>query len=214
VIFWLASASHPHEDTGRNRELERQEDEMLVELARDWPDTTRGRQAAAILLKRYRANVYRWCRQVLRDEELALDISQEVLISAYGNLASFGGRARFSSWLFAITRNRCLSQLRRPRLLIGADEILDLVPSPITGPAREMELADEEDELRRLLGDFLNPREQEAIWLRCIEGYSVDEITEMLGIEGATGARSMLQNARRKLRRRWPRADGGKGRES
>ena len=208
MIFWSVFASHDDDDRRDLRDLERQPDAALVSLARDWPATTRGRQAAAVLLKRYRANVFRWCRHLLRDEELALDISQEVLLSAYDKLATFADRAQFSSWLFAITRNRCLSQLRRPRLLDGPEEILERLPAPAGGPAHGLELAEEERELRRLLADVLTPREQEAVWLQCIEGYGVDEITEMLGIEGATGARSVLQNARRKLRRRWPRPDG------
>jgi DNA-directed RNA polymerase specialized sigma24 family protein len=46
----------------------------------------------------------------------------------------------------------------------------------------------------------LAPLEQEALWLRCVERMPVDEITRVLGIEGSTGARAVLQSARRKLR--------------
>ena len=42
--------------------------------------------------------------------------------------------------------------------------------------------------------------EQKAIWLRCFERVPIDEITRLLGIEASTGARGVLQRARRKLR--------------
>jgi len=42
--------------------------------------------------------------------------------------------------------------------------------------------------------------EQKAIWLRCFERLPIDEITGMLGIEAKSGARGMLQTARRKLK--------------
>jgi hypothetical protein len=46
----------------------------------------------------------------------------------------------------------------------------------------------------------LNPVEQRAFYLRCFERMPVDTITRLLAIEGATGARGVLQSARRKLR--------------
>ena len=210
MIFGLLFASYPDDDPGPRSELAQQSDEALVTLARDWARTLRGRQAAAILLKRYRANVYRWCRHLLRNDELALDVSQEVLLAAYENLGRFGERARFSSWLFAIARNRCLSQLRKVRPSTDSDDVLDRLPSGAGTPLGDLEQQDEEDALLRRLAECLTPREQEAVWLKCVEGYSVDEITEMLAIDGTTGARSVLQNARRKLRRRWPEAADGK----
>ena len=175
-------------------------DEQLVRLARDWPDTARGQRAMSTLLKRYRRAVYGWCRKHLRDSELAMDAAQEVLLSAWRNLAGLGDEARFSSWLFAIARNRCLSMTRRPSLLTDGDEELAQVADPTASPARQAERCDDERKLWRTLGDHLSAREQEAIWLQCIEGFSVEEITEVLQIDGSTGARSVLQNARRKLR--------------
>ena len=51
--------------------------------------------------------------------------------------------------------------------------------------------------------DELEPQEQEALWLRCFEGLSVDAITEVLAVREASGARAVLQRARRKLRAAW-----------
>jgi DNA-directed RNA polymerase specialized sigma24 family protein len=58
----------------------------------------------------------------------------------------------------------------------------------------------EEDAILELVRRVLDPREQLALWLRCFEDLSVDEITRRLQIPGAAGARAVLQGARRKLR--------------
>ena len=92
------------------------EDLDLLQQALANPDQESGRQAASALLGRYRERVYVWCLRYVRDHEQALDMAQEVLLSAYRNLGSFGGRSQFGSWLFSIARNRCLSELRRPAL--------------------------------------------------------------------------------------------------
>ena len=54
--------------------------------------------------------------------------------------------------------------------------------------------------LLRILTDTLTPQEQEAIWLRWFERMPVDDITCALGLDTASGARGLLQAARRKLR--------------
>ena len=54
--------------------------------------------------------------------------------------------------------------------------------------------------MQALLRDHLSPLEQEAIWLRCFEGLPVPEVTRLLGLTHASGARSVLQSAREKLR--------------
>ncbi len=176
------------------------DDRGLLKQALETPDRAVGRHAASVLLGRYHGRVYSWCLRYVRDHEQALDMAQEVMLNAYRNLDSFAGKSRFSSWLFSITRNRCLSELRRPCLLMdeGAD--------PDDRAARELppdqgfeERVDEED-LMELIHRLLDPVEQQALWLRCFERMPVEEITAVLGIEEASGARGVLQRARRKLR--------------
>jgi DNA-directed RNA polymerase specialized sigma24 family protein len=55
--------------------------------------------------------------------------------------------------------------------------------------------------MEALLRESLSPVEQQAIWLRCFERLPVDEVTRLLGLTTASGARSVLQSAREKLRR-------------
>jgi len=123
-----------------------------------------------------------------------------VLFNAYRALGSFKANARFSSWLFAIARNRCLNAIKAVNLF--CDEEIDPkdLPDSKESPDRLIENEEQEAKLLELIKEELNPLQQEVLWLRCFERIPVDEITKLLGIEASSGARGVLQSARRKLR--------------
>lgn len=175
------------------------DDDELLRVARGDADPARRRDASAELLLRYRDAVYGWCLRYTRDHERALDLSQDVMVTAWEKIGSFEGRSKFSSWLFAVTRNRCIDASRRVDVL--ADEsITEMHPDPAPLPDESVLAAVDEDRLLALIRRELDTDEQKAIWLRCIERMPVDEITDVLGVSGESGARALLQRARRKLR--------------
>lgn len=184
-------------------------DEDLVRLVQSDPDGARGRAAASELLGRYRVRVYAWCYRHVRDHEQAMDLAQDVLLSAWKALPRFVERARVSSWMFAIARNRCLTALRTRVLVrdeaVAPEDLLDGGVDPLDEIARRQE----EDHMLGLVRDVLDPREQEAMWLRVVENVPVDEITQIMQLDGASGARGLLQTARRKLRAAMARREGG-----
>jgi RNA polymerase sigma-70 factor (ECF subfamily) len=175
------------------------DEELIARHAAD-PEGVAGRAAVSILLGRYQRRVYVWCHRYVRDPERALELAQEVLLRAYRSLGSFQGRSRFGSWLFAIARNRCLNEIAAPSLLRDDDVDLDTLPASDGTPERMLEELQDEEALRRLLADTLEPEEREALWLRCFERLPVEEITVVMRLDNATGARGLLQRARRKLR--------------
>ena len=187
--------------------VEQTSDDALLAAWRQDPGGTWGQRAVSQLLDRYRDRVYSWCWRHVRNRELALDLAQEVLVSAYRNLGSFGERAQFSSWLFAIARNRCLSELRKYRPSQEDDELLQLVVDERPTPDQELEQRLEESALLDLIKGHLTQQEQDALWLRCIERMSVEEITSLLDIQEQSGARAVLQRARRRLRAALDRRD-------
>src|SRR5579872_4803822 len=65
------------------------------------------------LFQRYHARVTSWCLRFTRSRCRALDLAQEVFFRAYRHRAGFRGDSRFSTWLYAITRNHCLSSVSR-----------------------------------------------------------------------------------------------------
>ncbi len=181
-------------------QLDNLPDAALLEKVRWGVGENAKRLAASVLLERYHKQVFRWCLAQLEDRERALDIAQEVLISAYRNLDSFGGRSRFSSWLFAIARNRCISELRRPGLLRDETGAAERLVDEQEVPEMILERKQGEERVKDLLCRHLTSQEQEALWLRSQERMPIEEITRTLGLKGNTGARGVLQSARRKLR--------------
>lgn len=176
------------------------EDQDLLGRFRRDPEGADGRRAAGELLMRYRGRVYAWCRRMVGDPDRALDLAQDVLLKAWRALPGFQGQSRFSSWLFSITRNECLTALR-PKSL-QADPKIDPATLLVEhdDPPAVLLNREEEDDMEKLLRDHLSPVEQEAIWLRCFERLPVADITRMLALTHTSGARSVLQSAREKLR--------------
>ncbi len=172
----------------------------LVGAIREDARGTAGRAAAAELFRRHQEALYLWCHRLTGDHDRALDLAQDVLLAACRSVENFEGRSSFKSWLFAIARFRFARTLRSKRPP-GAP--LDAVPDAeddAPGPEEEFLVREEEERVIALLRGTLEPQEQDAIWLRCFEGVPVDEITRLLGLEGRSGARGVLQTARRKLR--------------
>ncbi len=182
------------------RSLDQQEDAELAAAVRLDPASELAGAAASVLLRRYAGRVHAWCKRYVRDHDLALDLAQEVLIRAYQGLPKFDGRAPFSAWLFVIVRNRCLRAMRKPSWT--ADESLELerIADPADPVDERLESLEEYDLILELMDRHLEPLEREALLLRAVERMPVAEITEVLAIDHATGARAVLQTARRKLR--------------
>ncbi len=175
-------------------------DADLLEAAQAEPGSEAARRAACQLLSRHRDRVYAWCYARLGDPEKALDVAQEVLLSAYRRLSTFERRSQFSSWLYVIARNRCCSEMRRPQLLVDEETDPEHLKGAAKDPASIYIESRSEEEVLALIRTDLDPLEQKVIWLRCFERMSIARITEVLEITEASGARGVLQRARRHLR--------------
>ncbi len=175
-------------------------DEDLALLAAGCPDSPAGRKAACTVLERYARVVYRWCYSYVGNVEQAEDLAQDVLLRAYRHLGDFEGWGRFSAWLFVITRNLCLDAVRRDARRKREEIELDRLADPAPGPEAELAARREEERTLSLIREHLSEQEQDALWLRCFERMPLDAITRVLGITQRSGARAVLQNARRKLR--------------
>jgi RNA polymerase sigma-70 factor, ECF subfamily len=173
----------------------RQDAQDLAQFLAD-SQSERGRQAAGRLLQRHRQRVYLWCFRYMRDHDRALDLAQDVLLLAYKKLPDYSHDARFTSWLFIIARNRCLSEARKSAPDIITEFELDTLRSDNPGPDRELDKQD----LWKSLARHLDREEMDVLYLKYVEGFPVDSITDILKITPASGARGVLQRARRKLR--------------
>ena len=154
------------------------------------------------VFERYHRRVVAWCYNLTRDRDASSDLAQEVLMKAYRYRQSWRGDSRLSTWLYAITRNHCLSALKK-RAHAGAG--LEAVLSPrlrdhsIVPP----DVAAERSQLYaiagRLMSRSLEPMEAQVMTLHYGYGVSLGEITRDLNLRNPSGAKAYIVNARRKL---------------
>jgi len=159
------------------------------------------RQIATELLQRYQVKVFRWCARFIYDQDRALDMTQDVLMAAFENLHRVPREARFAAWLFVVTRNTCLGELRKMKVRQGQNVPVEHLVDHGNNPEDELLQRLEEEAFLRLLDTELEPVEKQALCLRCFEKMPVDTVTTVLGLEKTSGARGVLQTARRKLKR-------------
>jgi len=82
-----------------------------------------------LLVERHQASVFRFALALLGNCQEAEDIAQEAFLAAFANLSRYdSSRAGFSTWLFAIARNRCINLLKRnrPIALNEPDSVIDV----------------------------------------------------------------------------------------
>jgi RNA polymerase sigma-70 factor (ECF subfamily) len=141
-------------------------------------------RAFAILVRAYERPVYNYVLRLVGNRDLAEDLTQEVFLRVYQGLPGFSLRSRFTTWLFQVTKNRVLDELRaierRPRAVVTLDEIppLEVVDQPL-------ERTETIDAVWRAI-DALNVDLKMALLLRDVVGLSYTEIADALEVTLAT----------------------------
>lgn len=150
------------------------------------------------LFDSYRPQLYALCLRLIKNEARAEEIVQEALLVAYQKLPDFQGSARFGTWIYGITRNLCFNAVRKRGEQLSEDGLIE----PASAEMNTLALLQREEREALLVqaSKELSPLEQEAIYLRYVEGLPQQQITDILGLSGS-GARGLLQRCRRKLRR-------------
>jgi RNA polymerase sigma-70 factor (ECF subfamily) len=181
-------------------------DQEVVAAAR------RGEEAAyRELVRRYERPVFSLIYRMVRNRELAEDLSQETFIKVLNALGTYRPEFKFSSWVFKIANNAAIDQLRRREL-----DTLSLEGSPHADTAEKVEAtalqigeraesALDEVANRELGGEIeraiakLRPEYRTCILLRHVEGRAYEEIAEMLDLPLGT-VKTYIHRARNELR--------------
>lgn len=162
-------------------------------------DVEAARHAADELFATYQDRIYWLCLRFAGRPELASELAQEAMLTAWRRLPDFRGESSFYAWLYSIARFTCMRVLHRKAELLDDDQVLD-TPHPGRSALAELREHERDQLLEAACHDALEPVEQEAVLLRYSLGLGYDEITEVLGLTTASGARGLLQGCKRKLR--------------
>ena len=172
------------------------------------------------LINRHERRVYSLARRILRHEHDAEDVTQQALLSAVEHLPEFREEASFSTWLMRIATHAALKVLRKRKGLptVSLEEATEPSEDDDAAPHPEF-IADwrenpvtlaQRAETQRLLEEALDDVDEKyrmVFLLRDVEGLSVKETAEALGISEAN-VKVRLLRARLQLRERLTRAFG------
>ncbi|HEV2284843.1 MAG TPA: sigma-70 family RNA polymerase sigma factor [Steroidobacteraceae bacterium] len=163
-------------------------------------------QAFTALYRRHELRVWRYLERNVGNRALAEELMQEVWFAVARDAEGWRPTARFTTWLFAIARNRLVDALRarRPQLsldVVGHEDaavVEQLTADAICGPLAAAEAGDRAAALKAALAR-LAPEQRDALLLQLEGDLSVEEVAAITGT-GFETAKSRLRYARTRLR--------------
>jgi RNA polymerase sigma-70 factor (ECF subfamily) len=166
-------------------------DDAIVQLIQ----AGRAEQAFERLVPAYRRRVIGLAYSVLRDRAAAEDLAQEVFVKLWRALPRYDGRARLSTWIYAITRNAAISALRTRRRSVSLSDpaVLAEVESREAAPD-----SDPRDATLWRQVEALPEKQRQAVILYYQDERSVDEVAAMMGMPVNT-VKTHLHRARASL---------------
>lgn len=149
------------------------------------------------LMDSYSQRVFALVVRIVDNEADAEEITQDVFLKVYKNLARFDGRSMFSSWLYRIAYNESISHTRKGRREVAVEESLLRAVSDSTVDA----LLDSGDARLAALPealDRLGAEERAIITLYYMEGLPMKEVADIMRIS-ESNAKVRLMRTRKKL---------------
>ena len=161
------------------------------------------------LILKHEKIVYNVALRMMNHGEDAKDISQEVFLKAYRSLSNFDERSAFSTWLYRITHNTCIDEMRKRKgkQSYSLEEELENEEGSMQrqiadeGDTPEESLLREEQKSEILQAlDNLSAEHKAAIILRDVKGLSYEEIAEILELSLGT-VKSRISRGRNQLKK-------------
>lgn len=155
------------------------------------------REALQAFYRRHRLMVYRFVLRIVRDEAAAEDLANDVFIDVFRQAGRFEGRSKATTWLLGMARFKALSERRKFRDTVDADDALEGVEDESDTPEIAVQKQDKAQALRKCI-DKLSPEHREVIDLTFYHGRSIKEIAEIAGIPENT-VKTRAFHARKQL---------------
>jgi len=155
------------------------------------------------LMTMHEKRMYAVALRMCANREDAQDCLQDAMLRVYRSIGGFKGQSSFSTWVYRITMNTCLDELRRrkTRNASSLDTMLEGGWSPTdgeNGPEKQAVASEQRRVLNSAIADLPEDM-RSAIVLRDVQGFSYEEIAEMLEVNIGT-IKSRISRGREKLR--------------
>ncbi len=170
------------------------DDEIIERIARG------DRDACALLLHRYRDRVMTLCLRMLGVHADAEEAAHDAFLRAFRALPQFEGRAKFSTWLYRITHNVCLTYLAKRKRMVTTITLDDDIVHEVETDYLETAI-DEKDMNSRVMKamEQLRAEYSTILTLFYLEDQGHDEISAITGLPLGT-VKNRLHRARHELR--------------
>ncbi len=158
------------------------------------------------LISEHQTTVYNIALKIMGNPEDAADAAQEALIKVFKNIKKFNGNSKFSTWIYRITHNVCIDELRKKKQQVySIDEYYEDDNNPVLNiaddkPTPEQHIINNERaEMLKNAIMQLPPVSRSAIYLRDIRDFSYEEISKIQKCSVGT-VKSRISRARAQLK--------------
>ena len=157
------------------------------------------REAFALVLPRYRDKIFRLSFSMLRERAMAEDTTQDIFLRVWRALPGFAGQSQLSTWIYAIAKNACLSELRKRKPTVSLDQNDD--EDSYNPAVAALAAPDADDSATVSVGQLLDQlpeRYRQAVVLFYMEDKSYEQTAASLGLPLGT-VKALLHRARKRL---------------
>ncbi len=178
-------------------------EDILVERLKQGDQT-----AFKYIVDTYQNMVYNTCLSIVKSEEDAEDLTQEVFVQVYQSVHSFKGESKFSTWLYRIATTKSLDHERKKKRkkrfgfvksIFGEDAQVEINPPDFNHPGVVLDKKERAAILFKAV-DKLPDNQRVAFILSKVEGRSYQEISEIMGTT-ISAIESLLHRAKNNLRK-------------
>jgi RNA polymerase sigma-70 factor, ECF subfamily len=140
------------------------------------------------LVEKYLKPLYNFIFQLVRDKEVANDITQDVFVKIWKSMSSYDSQKKFSTWIFAIAKNTTFDFLKKKKTIPftafeneSGENFLEFIEDASIPYSDELlRLIDEKKDAADFL-DSLSPQIKTILLLHHVHGFSLVEISEIMG---------------------------------
>nr|WP_321224442.1 RNA polymerase sigma factor [uncultured Psychroserpens sp.] len=153
-----------------------------------------------VLYDRFATLVYNKCYGFAKDGDEAKDLTQDVFLKLFVKLASFKGKSKFSTWLYAFTYNHCVNYVTRSTAKKFEKQSVDY--ADIENISEEEDDSSDFNDMRvdklKIALEQVSPNDKMILLLKYQDNLSIKEIESVLGV-GESAVKMRIKRAKAKL---------------